>query len=149
MRDAIGGFGLTIFAVVGALTPFAFYASWPTPFWFLLVDAVALAAWGQAVQGRSGLTWSRTFAWLGVFVLLIAALAVGFLAIRLGSQLLGQSVIAAVGYILVVVALLWAFGWVMGDSRRARAFLALRRAALGKGTPEDIAILNHGPRAYL
>ena len=149
MRDAIGGFGLTIFAVVGVLTPFAFYADWPTPLWFVVVDAISLAAWGQAIQGRSGLGWFRTFAWLGVFVLLIAALIVGFLVIRLGAQLLGQSILAAIGYILIIVGLLWAFGWVMGDSRRARAFLALRRAALGKGTPEDIALLDRGPRAYL
>lgn len=139
---------MAVFAVSAVLTPFAFFTDWPTPEIFLLVDTVSLAAWGQAVQMRSGLNPRRTVEWLLVLVALMALLLVAFVIVRFGAQLLGQGLVAVIGYVLIVLAVLTGFGWVMGDQRRARAFLALRRAMMGRGTAEDVAILDRGPGAY-
>jgi len=148
VRIAIGGFGLTIFAVAIVLTPFAMFLDWPAPFVFVLVDAVSLFAWAQAIQARSGLSWPRTSEWIAAFIALLGVWLVWFAIVRLGSMILGQGLVAIVGYLLFVVGVAWAFGWIMMEAPRARAFLALRRVLMSRGTPEDVAILERGPRAY-
>ena len=148
MRIVIGGFGLTIFAVAIVLTPFAMFTDWPTPFVFVVIDALSLFAWAQSVQMRSGLSWPRTYEWIAVFVGLILVMLVYFSVVSFTSRIVLGSLLAIVGYIAFVVAGLWAFGWVMGDARRARAFLALRRVMMGNGTTDDVRLLELGPRAY-
>jgi len=148
VRIVIGGFGLTIFAVAIVLTPFAMFTDWPTPFVFVVVDAISLFAWAQAIQMRSGLSWPRTYEWIAVFIGLVFAMLVYFSVVSFTSRVVLGSLLAIVGYIAFVIAGAWSFGWVMGDARRARAFLALRRVLMGNGTRDDVAILELGPRAY-
>ena len=148
MRTVIGGFGLTAFAVAIVLTPFAMFTDWPTPFVFLIVDAVSLFAWAQAIQMRSGLSWARTYEWVGVFIGLVAVMFLYFSVVSFTSRVVLGSLLAIIGYVLFVVGLGWIVGWVMGDARRARAFLALRRVMMGNGTRDDIALLEQGPAAY-
>jgi uncharacterized membrane protein AbrB (regulator of aidB expression) len=148
VRTVIGGFGLTVFAVAIVLTPFAMFTDWPTPFIFIVIDAVALFAWAQAIQMRSGLSWARTYEWIAVFIGIVLAMAVYFGVVSLVSRIVLGSLLAIVGYVLFVVAAAWGFGWVMGDARRARAFLALRRVLMGSGIADDVRLLELGPRAY-
>lgn len=148
MRIALGGLGLVVFAVAAVLTPFAMFADWPVPLLVVLIDSLALFVWAQSGQLRSGLSWARTFEWLGIFVGLLLAMVAWFLFVRIVAGVVGQSVLAVVGYVVFVVALLWAFGWVMGDTARARAFLALRRVMSGRASSDDVAFLDRGPRAY-
>lgn len=148
VRIVIGGFGLTIFAVAIVLTPFAMFTDWPTPFVFLVVDAISLFAWAQAIKMRSGMSWARTYEWVAVFIALVLLMLVYFGAVSFVSRVALGSLVAILGYIAFVVGLAWGFGWVMGDSRRARAFLALRRVIMGNGTQDDIAMLEQGPAAY-
>ena len=148
MRTVIGGFGLTVFAVAIVLTPFAMFTDWPTPFVFVVIDAVSLFAWGQAIQMRSGLSWPRTSEWIAVFIGVVLAMLVYFGVVSFASRVVLGSLLAIVGYVAFVIGAVWAFGWVMGDSRRARAFLALRRVMMGNGTRDDVALLEQGPRAY-
>src|SRR5262245_53333431 len=124
------------------------FTDWPTPFVFIVIDAIALFAWAQAIQMRSGLSWARTYEWIAVFIGVVIVMAVYFGAISLASRILLGSILAIAGYLAFVVGLAWAFGWVMGDSRRARAFLALRRVMMGNGVADDVALLEQGPRAY-
>jgi hypothetical protein len=148
VRTVIGGFGLTVFAVAIVLTPFAMFTDWPTPFIFIVVDAVALFAWAQAIQMRSGLSWARTSEWIAVFIAIVLVVAVYFGVVSLVSRIVLGSLLAIVGYLVFVVGAAWAFGWVMGDSRRARAFLALRRVMMGSAIADDVRLLELGPRAY-
>jgi len=148
VRLVLGGFGLTVFAVAIVLTPFAMFADWPTPFIFIVVDAISLFAWAQAIQMRSGLSWARTSEWIGVFLGLVLVMVLYFGGVGLVSRIVLGSLLAIVGYLAFVVGLVWIFGWVMGDARRARAFLALRRVMMGNGTSDDIGMLERGPAAY-
>ena len=148
MRTVLGAFGLVVFAVAIVLTPFAMFTDWPTPFVFLVLDAISLFAWAQAIQMRSGLSWLRTSEWVGVFIGLVGAMFVYFGVVSFASRIVLGSVLAIVGYLGFVVGLVWIFGWVMGDARRARAFLAMRRVMMGNGTIDDVALLEQGPRAY-
>jgi len=148
VRIVIGGFGLTIFAVAIVLTPFAMFTDWPTPFIFLVLDAVSLFAWAQAIQMRSRLSWTRTSEWVAVFIGLVAVTFVYFGVVSFVSRIVLGSLLAIVGYLGFVIGLIWIFGWVMGDARRARAFLALRRVMMGNGTLDDVSLLELGPRAY-
>jgi hypothetical protein len=148
VRIVVGGFGLTVFAVAIVLTPFAMFTDWPTPFVFLVVDAISLFAWGQAIKMRAGLSWGRTSEWIGVFITLVLVMLVYFGAVSFVSRIALGSLIAILGYIAFVVGLAWIVGWVMGDARRARAFLALRRVMMGNGTKDDVALLELGPAAY-
>jgi len=148
VRTVIGGFGLTVFAVAIVLTPFAMFTDWPTPFIVIVIDAIALFAWAQAIQMRSGLSWARTYEWIAVFIGVVLAMAIYFGFVSFASRILLGGLLAIVGYLLFVVGAAWAFGWVMGDSRRARAFLALRRVLTGSGIADDVRLLELGPRAY-
>lgn len=148
MRTVIGGFGLTVFAVAIVLTPFAMFTDWPTPFIVIVIDAIALFAWAQAIQMRSGLSWARTYEWIAVFIGVVLAMAIYFGVVSFVSRVLLGSILAIAGYLLYVVAIAWGFGWVMGDSRRARVFLALRRVLMGSGIADDVRLLELGPRAY-
>lgn len=148
VRIVIGGFGLTIFAVAIVLTPFAMFTDWPTPFVVLVVDAISLFAWAQAIQMRSGLSWARTYEWIGVFIALVLAMLVYFGIVSFLSRIALGSLLAIAGYVLFVVGLGWIVGWVMGDDQRARAFLALRRVMMGNGSSVDVAMLEQGPAAY-
>jgi len=148
VRTVIGGFGLTVFAVAIVLTPFAMFTDWPTPFIVIVIDAIALFAWAQAIQMRSGLSWARTYEWIAVFIGVVLAMAIYFGVVSFASRILLGGLLAIVGYLLFVVGAAWAFGWVMGDSRRARAFLALRRVLTGSGIADDVRLLELGPRAY-
>jgi len=148
VRTVIGGFGLTVFAVAIVLTPFAMFTDWPTPFIVIVIDAIALFAWAQAIQMRSGLSWARTYEWIAVFIGVVLAMAIYFGFVSFASRILLGGLLAIVGYLLFVVGAGWAFGWVMGDSRRARAFLALRRVLTGSGIADDVRLLELGPRAY-
>jgi hypothetical protein len=148
VRIVIGGFGLTIFAVAIVLTPFGMFTDWPTPFLFLVIDAVSLFAWAQAIKMRSGLSWARTYEWIAVFLLLVLGMLVYFGVVSFLTRIALGSVLAILGYVVFVIALAWIVGWVMGDGRRARAFLALRRVMMGNGTADDVALLEQGPSAY-
>jgi hypothetical protein len=148
VRIVIGGFGLTIFAVAIVLTPFAMFTDWPTPFVFLVVDAISLFAWAQAIQMRSGLSWARTTEWSAVFIGLVLLMLVYFGVVSFLSRIALGSLLAIAGYVAFVVGLAWIVGWVMGDDRRARAFLALRRVMMGNGSSVDVAMLEQGPAAY-
>jgi len=148
VRIVIGGFGLTIFAVAIVLTPFAMFTDWPTPFVFVVVDAISLFAWAQAIKMRAGLSWARTSEWIAVFIALVLAWLVYFGVVSFISRIALGSLLAIVGYIGFVIGLAWIVGWVMGDARRARAFLALRRVMMGNGSQDDVALLEQGPAAY-
>jgi hypothetical protein len=148
VRTVIGGFGLTVFAVAIVLTPFAMFTDWPTPFVFLVLDAVSLFAWAQAIQMRSGLSWPRTYEWIAVFIGIVLVMLVYFGVVSFLSRLILGSLLALLGYVAFVIGAAWGFGWVMGDSRRARAFLALRRVMMGNATRDDVSLLELGPRAY-
>jgi hypothetical protein len=97
---------------------------------------------------RSGMSWARTYEWVGIFIALVLVMLVYFGAVSFVSRVALGSIVAILGYLAFVVALAWGFGWVMGDSRRARAFLALRRVIMGNGSHDDIGMLEQGPAAY-
>jgi hypothetical protein len=160
VRSVTGAVGLVVAPVAGLLALLALGTGQSSAASFLVVTAVALAAWAQGIAAQVGLSFRISFVWLVTLTLFATAvLVVGVVlgafvvgGISLVAGWLGLDVHAGVnvGFAVVLATIVVAFTvWARGRPDRLAVPNALGRASLGRVGPGDAELLAAGPGPIL
>jgi hypothetical protein len=155
-RRILGGVGLVVAPVAGALGLLELGTSPSTALAFLFVAIGALALWAQAIALQVGLSFRVAAAWLAaalVFAVIAVLIAAGIAAVvgaavrAMGWDSLAGSPIGSAVAVACIGAILRA--WATDRPDRQAVPAAVGAAVFGRATPGGIEVLAAGPGPIL
>jgi hypothetical protein len=153
VRRGIGGLGLVVAVVSGAMTLFAVLIDPSAVPTLLLVTLVAMLAWAQGIAAQVGISVRVSFWWLAVLALfgaVVLAVVAGLVAVLVGALGLDARAGTSIA-IALVIGLSGAIvtAWARGRPDRSAVTKVVGRAALGRAGPVDLELLAAGPAPIL